>query len=183
MVRGRRRRSCVPAGRVTGPRGSPRVQRDTGVKQPGHRQSARAVLTRMLDGVEPGLNEEIRHAAEHVPSIERVLGSGKTDFKLLRATHHLITRVVNDQVFGSDVGEILRHTAEAIEEQPVGHFQNVRLVDAVNRFAAEFLGQFKREPEEPHTRGLGHDLETLHHAWHDLMFARGVEVFGNLADE
>jgi cation diffusion facilitator family transporter len=36
-------------------------------------QSARAVLTRMLDGVEPGLTEEIRHAAEHVPSIERVL--------------------------------------------------------------------------------------------------------------
>ncbi len=36
-------------------------------------QSARAVLTRMLDGVEPGITEEIRHAAEHVPSIEQVL--------------------------------------------------------------------------------------------------------------
>jgi cation diffusion facilitator family transporter len=36
-------------------------------------QSARAVLTRMLDGVEPGITEEIRHAAEHVPSVERVL--------------------------------------------------------------------------------------------------------------
>ena len=32
-----------------------------------------AVLTRMLDGVEPGITEEIRHAAEHVPSVERVL--------------------------------------------------------------------------------------------------------------
>ena len=36
-------------------------------------QSARAVLTRMLDGVEPGITEEIRHAAEHVPNIEQVL--------------------------------------------------------------------------------------------------------------
>lgn len=30
-------------------------------------QSARAVLTRMLDGIEPGVMAEIRHAAEHVP--------------------------------------------------------------------------------------------------------------------
>jgi cation diffusion facilitator family transporter len=36
-------------------------------------QSARAVLTRMLDGVEPGITDEIRHAAEHVPAIERVI--------------------------------------------------------------------------------------------------------------
>ena len=36
-------------------------------------QSARAVLTRMLDGVEPGITEEIRHAAEHVPNVEQVL--------------------------------------------------------------------------------------------------------------
>ncbi|HSF65372.1 MAG TPA: cation transporter dimerization domain-containing protein [Paracoccaceae bacterium] len=32
-------------------------------------QSARAVLTRMLDGVEPGILEEIDHAAEHVPGV------------------------------------------------------------------------------------------------------------------
>ena len=36
-------------------------------------QSARAVLTRALDGVEPGITEEIRHAAEHVPGILKVL--------------------------------------------------------------------------------------------------------------
>ena len=36
-------------------------------------QSARAVITRTLDGVEPGITEEIRHAAEHVPGIVRVL--------------------------------------------------------------------------------------------------------------
>lgn len=35
-------------------------------------QSSKAVLTRMLDGVEPGIVDEIRHAAEHVSGIERV---------------------------------------------------------------------------------------------------------------
>ncbi|RUW81900.1 cation diffusion facilitator family transporter, partial [Mesorhizobium sp. M1E.F.Ca.ET.063.01.1.1] len=35
-------------------------------------QSSNAVLTRMLDGVEPGVVEEINHAAEHVKGIERI---------------------------------------------------------------------------------------------------------------
>ncbi|PZR93900.1 MAG: cation transporter [Hyphomicrobiales bacterium] len=36
-------------------------------------QSANAVFTRMLDGVEPGVIEEIRHAAEHVGAVRKVL--------------------------------------------------------------------------------------------------------------
>jgi len=36
-------------------------------------QSSRAVITRMLDGVEPGVVEELRHAAEHVPGIDKVI--------------------------------------------------------------------------------------------------------------
>ena len=36
-------------------------------------QSARSVLTRMLDGVEPGMVTEIRHAAEHVTGIEKIV--------------------------------------------------------------------------------------------------------------
>ena len=36
-------------------------------------QSARSVLTRMLDGVEPGLIAEVRHSAEHVKGITQVL--------------------------------------------------------------------------------------------------------------
>jgi cation diffusion facilitator family transporter len=35
-------------------------------------QSSKSVLTRMLDGIEPGLLGEIRHAAEHIPGITRV---------------------------------------------------------------------------------------------------------------
>lgn len=33
-------------------------------------QSAKAVLTRMLDGVEPNVTDEIRHAAEHVTGVQ-----------------------------------------------------------------------------------------------------------------
>jgi len=36
-------------------------------------QSVKAVFTRVLDGVEPGVVAEIRHAAEHVPAIRQVL--------------------------------------------------------------------------------------------------------------
>jgi len=36
-------------------------------------QSARSVLTRMLDGVEPGIVDEIRHAAKHVLGIDQVM--------------------------------------------------------------------------------------------------------------
>lgn len=35
-------------------------------------QSSKAVLTRMLDGVEPGIIEEISHAAGHVPGIRQL---------------------------------------------------------------------------------------------------------------
>ncbi|GLS19972.1 hypothetical protein GCM10007874_29890 [Labrys miyagiensis] len=35
-------------------------------------QSARAVITRALDGVEPGIADEIRHVGEHVPGVEIV---------------------------------------------------------------------------------------------------------------
>ena len=36
-------------------------------------QSAKAVFTRMLDGVEPEVIRELRHAAEHVPGVRQVL--------------------------------------------------------------------------------------------------------------
>lgn len=36
-------------------------------------QSAKAVFTRMLDGVEPSLSDDIRHAADHVAGVSRTL--------------------------------------------------------------------------------------------------------------
>ena len=59
-------------------------------------QSARAVLTRMLDGVEPGIIDELRHAAGHVAGIEQVL-----DAKARWLGHKLhadVTIVVADSV-------------------------------------------------------------------------------------
>ena len=37
-------------------------------------QSAQSVLTRMLDGVDPAMINEIRHAAEHVPGVTKIVG-------------------------------------------------------------------------------------------------------------
>lgn len=57
-------------------------------------QSSRSVLTRMLDGVEPGVTDEIRHAAEHVQGIDKVL-----DVKARWIGHKLqadVTIAVND---------------------------------------------------------------------------------------
>lgn len=36
-------------------------------------QSSKAIFTRMLDGVDPALTSEIRHAAEHVPGVRQVV--------------------------------------------------------------------------------------------------------------
>ncbi|MBY3130725.1 cation diffusion facilitator family transporter [Rhizobium laguerreae] len=47
-------------------------------------QSARAVITRSLDGVEPGITDEIRHAAEHVEGIGNL-----TDVKARWIGHRL----------------------------------------------------------------------------------------------
>lgn len=51
-------------------------------------QSAKAVITRTLDGVEPGVTAEIRHAVEHVPGITRV-----TDVRARWIGHDLHTDV------------------------------------------------------------------------------------------
>ncbi|WP_158810917.1 cation diffusion facilitator family transporter [Beijerinckia sp. L45] len=59
-------------------------------------QSSRAVITRMLDGVEPGITEEIRHSAGHVPGIRNV-----TDAKARWLGHELhadVTIAVDDQL-------------------------------------------------------------------------------------
>lgn len=58
-------------------------------------QSARAVLTRMLDGVEPDVIDQIHHAAEHVP------GAAVVDAKARWLGHKLhaeVTIAVNDNL-------------------------------------------------------------------------------------
>ena len=54
-------------------------------------QSAKAVITRTLDGVDPGVTAEIRHAAEHVTGIKQV-----TDARARWIGHELHADVVID---------------------------------------------------------------------------------------
>jgi cation diffusion facilitator family transporter len=73
-------------------------------------QSARAVFTRMLDGVEPETITEIRHAAAHVDGVERVV-----DAKARWAGHQLraeVTISVDESVklaAANDIAATLRH--------------------------------------------------------------------------
>jgi cation diffusion facilitator family transporter len=67
-------------------------------------QSSRAVFTRMLDGIEPGVIEEIRHAAEHVAGIEHV-----ADVKARWIGHRLhadVTVAVDDGILFAVAEEI-----------------------------------------------------------------------------
>ena len=109
--------------------------------------------------------------------------AGRQHLELLRPAHQLHAGVVDDHFLRRDLRELPGDPPEAVEEQPVGQLQDVRLVDAVDRLAALPHGQLEGEAEEPQAGGLGHDLEALHHAGDDLVLAGGVQVLGDLADE
>lgn len=70
-------------------------------------QSARSVLTRMMDGIEPGTLEEIHHAAAHVKGIERIV-----DAKARWIGHKLHVHMT----IALDVGIVLA-AANAIADQ------------------------------------------------------------------
>src|SRR5215204_4140365 len=78
-------------------------------------QSAKSVLTRMLDGVEPGVVDEIRHAAEHVPGIDQVV-----DAKARWVGHKLhadVTIAVNDNLSVAEA----RRISGALERELFAH--------------------------------------------------------------
>jgi cation diffusion facilitator family transporter len=66
-------------------------------------QSAEAVITRSLDGIDPHVTAEIRHAAEHVPGIARVV-----DVKARWLGHKLAADVTIAVDKGLSVGEASR---------------------------------------------------------------------------
>jgi len=78
-------------------------------------QSAKAVFTRMLDGVEPGLIEEICHAAEHVTAVRRVL-----DVRARWLGHRLTTELDVAIDGGATVREA-EAVSSAIERQLLAH--------------------------------------------------------------
>lgn len=94
-------------------------------------QSARAVLARMLDGVEPEVLAEIEHAAAHVSGIERVV-----DVKARWLGHRLhadVTIAVDEDVLFAVANQI----SAALQEELFDHLPaldsaNVRLVPAAD---------------------------------------------------
>lgn len=81
-------------------------------------QSARAVLTRMLDGVEPGILDEIVHAASHVPG---VIGVHAVQARWLGHKLHVEMAVtLNDTLSVADAKTIIATMkAELFEHLPV----------------------------------------------------------------
>jgi cation diffusion facilitator family transporter len=98
-------------------------------------QSARAVLTRMLDGVDPGITQEIRHAAEHVAGIREI---GQIQARWLG--HRLLAEVsihVDDSISVAQarrIAETFRH--ELFEHLPALADAKVRLANEVGDAAA-----------------------------------------------
>lgn len=82
-------------------------------------QSARAVITRSLDGIDPGLLDEIRHAAEHVPGIAKVV-----DVKARWLGHKLhtdVTIAVDNSLPLTNATEI----AAALQNELHGHLPSL----------------------------------------------------------
>jgi len=115
-------------------------------------QSSRAVITRMLDGVDPAVVTELRHAAEHVPGIGKVL-----DTKARWLGHELhadMTIAVDDRLSLTDANKI----AAVLEHELREHVP--ALVAANVRFG--WSGQTSSVPVVAHA---GH-----HHAPEPFLF-------------
>lgn len=109
-------------------------------------QSARSVLTRMLDGIEPGVVAEIRHAAEHVPGVGQVV-----DAKARWVGHKLhadVTIAVNDNL---SLGEA-KGISSALERELFAHLPALAVANV--RFGSSHAPVTGRRPA-----GHGH-----HHA-------------------
>ncbi len=115
-------------------------------------QSARAVLTRTLDGVDPSITAEIRHAAEHVSGVKKVI-----DARARWMGHRLhadVAITIDESVLASQAIAISRNIkAELLEHIPA-------LVTANVTFEAPEL---EGAAAQPHT---GH-----HHAPEPFRFA------------
>ncbi len=112
-------------------------------------QSARAVITRSLDGVEPGIDDEIRHAAGHVHGIDRIV-----DVKARWLGHKLHT----DIVIAVDPSKSLSQAnaiAANLRRELQGHLPS--LGNATIQF--DNFGA----PADAHWHGHGHD-HGRHHA-------------------
>ena len=98
-------------------------------------QSAKSVLTRMLDGVEPGLIAEIRHSADHVVGIEKV-----SDVKA-RWLGHKLHADVTILVDGGSSVEAGGKISSALEHELFAHIPALSVINVrVNGSERESIG-------------------------------------------
>jgi cation diffusion facilitator family transporter len=102
-------------------------------------QSARSVLNRILDGVEPGVIDEIRHAAEHVAGI-RSVPEAKARW-LGHKLHADVTIAVDKGLLLTEAEEIAKRLeTELFKHLPalsVAHVRPVSSMDAGHRHGAD----------------------------------------------
>jgi cation diffusion facilitator family transporter len=100
-------------------------------------QSARAVLTRMLDGVEPDVLAEIEHAGSHVSGVDRIV-----DVKARWLGHRLhadVTIAVDEDVLFAVANQIsAAFQEELFDHLPALASANVRLVSTADRSGASY---------------------------------------------
>jgi cation diffusion facilitator family transporter len=112
-------------------------------------QSAKSVLTRMLDGVEPGLVAEIRHSAEHVKDIREIL-----DVKARWLGHKLHTDVAILIDGGASMNEADKISSalkkELFAHIPVLTVANVRVHGAAPETVAPQVTDHGHEGEHHH---------------------------------
>jgi cation diffusion facilitator family transporter len=97
-------------------------------------QSSRSVLTRMLDGVEPGIIDEIEHAAAHVNGVEKIAEAKARwlghklhvdvavviDESVLLAEANVITTELEEELF-AHIPALAVATVRIVAAEPQGH--------------------------------------------------------------
>ena len=125
-------------------------------------QSAKAVFTRALDGVEPEVTAEIRHAAEHIPGIKQVL-----DVRARWLGHRL-----NTELDVAIDGAMSLAEADAI----AAHFEH-ELFEHVPALAS---ARIRVRPYDPNSKELLVDHSAPPHGGHHA--PNPVAVRGELAE-
>ena len=123
-------------------------------------QSARAVVTRALDGVEPAILDEIRHATEHVMGIKQV-----AEVKARWVGHKLhadLAIAVDPSLSVAAAGEI----ATAIESEVKAHLPALEVVNT----------RFARSADAPHPAVHAHANHGHHHAPEPFRFRSHLAV-------
>jgi len=127
-------------------------------------QSARAVFTRMLDGVEPDVVDEIRHSAQHVDGV-----TGVTDAKARWIGHELVADVaiaVDEHIPVSAAQRL----AAAVREELFAHLPALRIANVRLSLPDEAAPTSHRhDGDHEHGHGHGH-----HHAPDPFDFVTGL---------